>query len=88
VNVLASPAVAYPTLSAEGVMRLDPDVIIEFSSGGTDASALGRQWNRLGSVRAVRDGRVYVYTGELLSVPGPRFARLAESIALSIRGER
>ena len=86
-NVLASPAIAYPTLSAEGVMRLDPDVIIEFSSGGTDAAALRREWNRLDSVRAVRNGRVYVFTGEFLSVPGPRFARLAETIAQSIRGE-
>lgn len=88
VNVLASPAIAYPTLSAEGVMRLDPDVIIEISSGGTDAAELRRQWNRLDSVRAVRNGRVYVFTGEFLSVPGPRFARFAETIARSIRGER
>lgn len=86
VNVLASPVIAYPTLSAEGIMRLDPDVIIEFSSG--DAAALRLQWNRLDSVRAVRSGRVYVFTGEFLSVPGPRFARVAETIARSIRGER
>lgn len=88
VNVLTSRAVAYPTLSAEGVMRLDPDVIIEFSSSGTDAAALRRQWNRLDSVRAVKKGRVYVFTGEFLSVPGPRFARFAETIARSIRGDR
>jgi iron complex transport system substrate-binding protein len=87
-NVLASRAVAYPTLSAEGVMRLDPDVIVELSSGGTDAAALRRQWSLLDSVRAVRNGRVYVFTGEFLSVPGPRFARFAETIARSIRGER
>jgi iron complex transport system substrate-binding protein len=72
-------------LTAEGVMRLDPDVIIEFSSG-TDAAALRRQWNRLDSVQAVRNGRIYVFTGEFLSVPGPRFARVAETIARSIRG--
>jgi iron complex transport system substrate-binding protein len=88
VNVLASSAIAYPTLSAEGVMRLDPDVIIEFSSGAINAAALRRQWNRLDSVRAVRNGRVYVLTGEFLSVPGPRFARVAETIARSLRGER
>jgi iron complex transport system substrate-binding protein len=88
VNVLASSAIAYPTLSAEGVMRLDPDVIIEFSSGAINAAALRRQWNRLDSVWAVRNGRVYVLTGEFLSVPGPRFARVAETIARSLRGER
>jgi len=88
VNVLVSRAVAYPTLSAEGVMRLDPDVIIEFSSSGTDAAALRRQWNQLDSVRAVKNGRVYVFTDDFLAVPGPRFARFAETIARSIRGDR
>jgi iron complex transport system substrate-binding protein len=87
-NVLTSGTVAYPTLSAEGVMRLNPDVIIEFSSGGADAEALRRQWSRLDSVRAVRNGRVHVFTGEFLSVPGPRFARFAGTIARAIRGER
>ena len=88
VNVLTSAAVAYPTLSAEGVMRLDPDVIIEFSPRSTDPVSRRRQWSRLDSVRAVKNGRVYVFTGEFLSVPGPRFARVAETIAQSIRGER
>lgn len=87
-NVLASAAVSYPTLSPEGVMRLDPDVIIEFSSGATDAAVLRRQWNRLGSLRAVRNGRVYAFTGEFLSVPGPRFVRFTEVVARSISGER
>jgi iron complex transport system substrate-binding protein len=88
INALASRAVAYPTLSAEGVMRLDPDVIVEFSSSGGDATVLRQQWNRLDSVRAVKNGRVYVFTGEFLSVPGPRFARFIETVARSIRGER
>ena len=86
-NVLTSPAVAYPTMSAEGVMRLDPDVIIEFSSRDGDAETLRRQWQRLDSVRAVRNGRVHVFTGEFLSVPGPRFVRLAARIARAIRGD-
>ena len=88
VNVLTSEAVAYPTLSAEGLIRLDPDVIIEFSSRGTDAAALRRQWNDMSSLRAVRTGRVHVFTGEFLSVPGPRFVRFAETIARAIRGDR
>ena len=86
-NVLTSRAIAYPALSAEGVIRLDPEVIVEFAAGGVDAAALRRQWNRLDSVTAVRTGRVHVFTGEFLSVPGPRFVRFAETIARAIRGE-
>jgi iron complex transport system substrate-binding protein len=88
-NVLTSPAVAYPVLSAEGVMRLDPDVIIEFSSAAAaDAASLRRQWDRLEALTAVKSGRVYVFAGPMLSVPGPRFVRFAETIARSIRGDK
>lgn len=87
-NALTSRAVAYPTLSVEGVIRLDPDVIVEFSSSGADPAALRRQWNRLDSLTAVKTGHVYVFAGEFLSVPGPRFVRFADTIARSIRGVR
>jgi iron complex transport system substrate-binding protein len=88
VNVLSSRAVPYPTLSAEAVMRLDPDVIIELSPAGTDAAALRRDWNRLGSLRAVKGSRVHVFTGEFLAVPGPRFVRFVDTIARAIGGQR
>jgi iron complex transport system substrate-binding protein len=87
-NALTSGAVSYPVMSVEGVMRLDPDVIVEFAPGAKDAEVLRRQWNALDSVRAVRTNRVYLYTGDFLSVPGPRFARFAETIAHAFRGER
>ena len=66
---------------------LDPDVIIEFSADGKDIRAVRREWKVLDSVRAVMTGRVYAFSREFLSVPGPRFARFAETIARSIRGE-
>jgi iron complex transport system substrate-binding protein len=80
-NVLMSRAVSYPTLSAEAVMRLDPDVIVEFAPEKRDPSALTRQWNVLRSLRAVKSGRVYAFTEDFLSVPGPRMVRFAETIA-------
>jgi len=83
-NALTSDAVSYPTLSLEGLMRLDPDVIVEFAAGKPDAAALRRQWNVLSSLRAVKTGRVYVFTDDLLSVPGPRFVRFTETIARAL----
>lgn len=83
-NALTSRAVSYPMLSIEGLMRLDPDVIVEFAAGRPDAAALRGQWNALGSLRAVKTGRVYVFTDEFLSVPGPRFVRFAETIARAL----
>jgi iron complex transport system substrate-binding protein len=80
-NALMSDAVSYPTLSVEGVMRLDPDVIVEFAAGGRDAAGLRRQWDALGSLRAVKAGRVHVFTDDFLPVPAPRFVRFAETLA-------
>jgi iron complex transport system substrate-binding protein len=80
-NALTAGTVSYPTLSVEGLLRLDPDVIIEFGANGADAAALRRQWNVLGSLRAVQTDRVHVFTDDFLSVPGPRFVRFAETIA-------
>ena len=80
-NALTSRAVSYPMLSVESLMRLDPDVIVEFAAGRPDAAALRRQWNALQWIRAVKSGRVHVFTDDFLSVPGPRFVRFAETIA-------
>jgi iron complex transport system substrate-binding protein len=80
-NVLTTRDIAYPTLSLEGVMRLDPDVIVEFAPGATDAEARRRQWQTLAALRAVKAGRVYVFDESFLSVPGPRFVRFVETLA-------
>lgn len=80
-NALRSGVVSYPTLSVEGLLRLDPDVIVEFAAGRPDAAALRRQWNALDSLRAVKTGRVHVFTDDFLSVPGPRFVRFTETVA-------
>jgi iron complex transport system substrate-binding protein len=80
-NALTTRAVSYPILSVESLIRLEPDVIVEFAAGRLDAAALRRQWNALDAIRAVKSGRVYVFTDDFLSVPGPRFARFAETVA-------
>jgi iron complex transport system substrate-binding protein len=84
VNALTSRTVPYPTLSAEGLMRLNPEVIVEFAPGSEDAAALGRQWNTLGSLQAVKTGRVHVFAHDFLAVPGPRFVRFAETLAKAL----
>ncbi|MGH9218708.1 MAG: ABC transporter substrate-binding protein [Vicinamibacterales bacterium] len=80
-NVLIGSGVAYPTLSVESLIRLDPDVIIEFAPGGRDREALRRQWSALNTLRAVKTERVSVFTDDFLSVPGPRFVRFVETLA-------
>ena len=86
-NALAAGNGSYPTLSLEGVLRLDPDAIVEFAPGRGDPAPLLRQWHALTALRAVRTGRVHVFTDEFLDVPGPRFIRFAETLARALRPE-
>lgn len=79
-NVLEA---ATPSLSAESVIALAPEVVIEVAmddEAGEDLRELPPSpvWARLGSVPAVRDGRVASLATSALLVPGPRMDEGAE----------
>lgn len=81
-NVNKDPTIAVPLLSAEGIAALSPEVILEIV-GRDDGVApdSASVWNRYATVPAVRDGRVFVFTEDFASIPGPRYIELAERIA-------
>lgn len=83
-NVLVDSAVSYPSISAEGLLRLDPDAILECAPGRGAADALRGEWSALPALRAVRTGRVTVFTEACLSVPGPRLVRLVGEMARAL----
>ena len=87
-NVVPEGPVSYPTLSAESLLRLDPDTIVEFAPGrGTPARRV-REWQALASLRAVKSARVHVFTDGFLSVPGPRLVRFTETLAAALHGTK
>ena len=67
VNAYRDEAVAYPQISAEGVIQLNPDVIIDLVSmvkpGGRTTDAIVAQWASLRTVNAVCRKRVHVIVG-------------------------
>ncbi|HEY7529469.1 MAG TPA: helical backbone metal receptor [Gemmatimonadota bacterium] len=79
-NVLAGSPVRYPQLSAEGIIRLRPDVILEWSpgpAGAGDAAVAGdagrvAEWGTLPGIPAVETARVHVLHDALWLRPGPR----------------
>jgi len=92
-NVYRDAAIKFPEISAEGILALNPEVIIELIPYPVDEARrreIRDEWNALGRVRAVRDGRVYVLAGEHLVRPGPRMVQTLEDIASAIfaEGER
>ena len=90
-NVMASDSLpAYPHISLETILRLDPDVIIDMGDMGAKAEerkerALISQalWRQVPRLNAVRQGRVFCPTSTAFLVPGPRSPEAAE-ILLSI----
>jgi iron complex transport system substrate-binding protein len=79
-NVLAHSPVRYPQVSAEGVIRMHPDVIVEWApappgsagDGAPAGSARAAEWEELPGVPAVEAGRVHVLHEDLWLRPGPR----------------
>jgi iron complex transport system substrate-binding protein len=81
-NVAASIGLLAPQLSAEGVIHLAPEVIIDIQIPGRDLSRSASDWQSLGiNVSAVRNNRILTLTDDFASIPGPRTPMLIEKIA-------
>jgi iron complex transport system substrate-binding protein len=75
----------YAALSLEGLLRLDPDIIIELvgAHGMTDvdSQSILAQWKNLSDLRAARDGNVAVIRGDFTLRAGPRYPLILKSFA-------
>ncbi len=75
-------SLAYPLLSAEGVLLLDPEHIVEALPDGAAGDSRS-DWERLGALRAVRLGNVRFVGADDALVPGMRMARLRRELEKS-----
>ena len=80
-NVLVSGP-SYAQLSAESILTLKPELIIELNPQNTDkASSITKRWNVFSSIPAVKNNRLHRLSGEALLRPGPRLIELAQALA-------
>ncbi len=82
-SVTADVATAYPKLSKETAIALQPDVIIISESPDNEAPN-----EVFRNSPAVRNGRVYKLNADLLSRPGPRLVDALEEIAKFLHSEK
>ena len=92
-NVFADSPVTYPRISVEGVLRADPDVIVDM---GDMAVTIGvseqhkqnvvKLWRQQGSLKAVKQNRIFAVAEDFFVVPGPRMAEAAEEFAKMLQG--
>jgi iron complex transport system substrate-binding protein len=89
-NAYRGPA-RFPIVSAEGILHLNPDTIIDLVPDrpyrALDRQAIRREWQALPRVAAVAAGRVYVLDEPYLTIPGPRFVQAVEELARLIHPE-
>ena len=91
VNAAQASPVTYPEVSREGLLHIDPDVILDLLADlddrGVAAAAAAADWRQMATLRAVRGGRVHLLEHELTVVPGPRVADLVEEVAQALHPE-
>lgn len=76
----------YSKISREGLIALDPDVIIELVNCDDETAAKIRgDWLALDDVRAAREGRISILNDTIVFRPGPRYPQLISIFADAIR---
>lgn len=84
-NIFGDLEETYPTISAEEIIELDPDVILGPSSHSDQLTVeiiAGRPgWENLS---AVAGSAVFIVDGDIISRPGPRIVDALESIAADL----
>lgn len=85
-NACASGSETFPVVSVEGLLRMNPDVILDasFTSGSSAGESTAQaldDWKSLPTLAAVKNGRVHALEEDFARIPGPRFVLLLERMA-------
>lgn len=100
-NAIKEKKTAYPQVSLEGLMKIDPNVIIDLvgektfyhSKDNIDVETifnnkyLRGQWERSAKVDAVKNGRIYIMQGTVYLRPGARSGKILKAFAKAIHPE-
>jgi iron complex transport system substrate-binding protein len=84
-NVYTDSHIKVPSVSEEGIIRMNPDVIIdifpEADDHHSDMNLVRQQWLKLDAVSAIQQQRVHIIERDYASIPGPRIFLLLPEIA-------
>ena len=86
-----SEGARFPKISVEGLLRIDPEVVIEIAPDlarkGTTREQILAEWRTLTELRAAREGRIHVLSGDHTSIPGPRLPLVLLDLARVLHPE-
>jgi iron complex transport system substrate-binding protein len=90
-NVYKETQLNVPSLSVEGIIQLNPDIIIDIYPEADDHNADLQQvlqhWQLLKHINAVKNNRIYIIEESYATIPGPRIILLLEQFAQLIHPE-
>jgi len=90
-NVYQRPYPKVPHISLEGILNLNPDVIIDVFPEADDHSAsldaIYAQWMTLKSVQAVQNEQVHIIQADYATIPGPRVITLLKHLVSILHPE-
>ncbi len=81
-----SGSIRYPAVSIEGLLRMNPEVIIDlvpgYGSQGLEEKSLLEEWDVVRATRAFETGNIYIMGQDYWTLPGPRFIKIIEDMSL------
>lgn len=89
-NCVTGATAEYPVLSVEGILSLDPDMIIELvqEDPGSSVNDLMEAWLNLKELRAVRDGQLHFLGGSYFTIPGPRISLVLQAFVRTLHPDQ
>ena len=91
VNAFDNQNLAYPKLSAEGIIHLNPDVILDLvtdlEKNHLKKELVIKEWSSLRNINAVKNEQVFVLSSNYIVIPGPRFVLFLKDLAKAIHPE-
>ncbi len=90
-NVYKDKRLNVPSLSVEGIIQLNPDIIVDIYPEADDHNAdlqqVLQRWQSLKYINAVKNNRIYIVEESYATIPGPRVLLLLEQLAKLIHPE-
>ena len=84
-NAFTKSGIDYPKVTTEGILIMDPEVIIEIlpelDKSGLTKEDIIKQWMKMQRLSAVKNKRVHVFTEYHTVIPGPRYIDTLEDFA-------
>lgn len=84
-NVYQDERLKVPSISAEGILKLNPDIILdifpEADDHDYDLESVKQQWQSLNLLNAVKQNQIHIIEQDYATIPGPRIFLLLEKMA-------